>query len=146
MYHSVANPPRIPGSLTDCIACFWNSRLPGRSQNLTEFHKILKNIISVDFYSYFLAVFSVRTAEVIAAVYTADCERVFSMMRHIKKNFAISWGEREEALLAVGRNSLQNMGQCCYEVKVGRDLINSAKAATTKALEEYQKGRGNCMN
>ena len=54
--------------------------------------------------------------------------------------------DTEEALLAVGRNSLQNMGQCCYEVKVGRDLIKNTKAATMKALEEYQKGRGNCMN
>ena len=49
--------------------CFLNSRLPGRSKNLTEFQKI-KSIISVDFYSYYLAFFSVRRAEVIAAVYT----------------------------------------------------------------------------
>ena len=34
---------------------------------------------------------------------------------------------------------LFNKIKYCYEVKVGRDLIKSAKAATTKALEEYQK-------
>ena len=61
---------------------------------------------------------------------------------HIKTEFCNQLGnDTEEAFLAVGRNSLQNMGQCCYEVKVGRDLIkiSSAKAATMKALEEYQK-------
>ena len=62
------------------------------------------------------------------------------MVRHIKTEFRNQLGnDTEEALLAVGRNSLQNMCQCCYEVKVGRDLIKSAKAATMKALEKYQK-------
>ena len=70
----------------------------------------------------------------------ADCERVFSMLTHIKTEFRNQLGnDTKEALLAVGRNSLQNMSQCCYEVKVGRYLIKSAKAATMKALEEYHK-------
>ena len=53
--------------------CFLNSRIPGLSQNLKEFHKIYKkekNIISIDLYLYYFAIFSVRAAEVIAAVYT----------------------------------------------------------------------------
>ena len=60
------------------------------------------------------------------------------MVRHIKTTFRNQLGNDTKA---VGRNSLQNMGQCCYEVKVGRDLIkiSSAKAAIMKALEEYQK-------
>ena len=64
------------------------------------------------------------------------------MVRHIKTEFRNQLGnDTEEALLAVGvgRNSLQNMGQCCYKVKVGIDFIKSAKAATMKALAEYQK-------
>ena len=62
------------------------------------------------------------------------------MVRHKKTEFRNQLGNvTEEALLAVGRNSLQNMGQCCYEVKVGRYFNKSAKAATMKAHEEYQK-------
>ena len=60
--------------------------------------------------------------------------------RPIKREFRNQLvNDTDEALLAVGRNSLQSIGQCCYEVKVSRDLNKSAKAATTKALEEYQK-------
>ena len=62
------------------------------------------------------------------------------MVRYIKTEFRSQLGnDTEEALLAVGRNSLQNVGQVCYEVKVGKDFIKSAKAATMKTLEEYQK-------
>ena len=69
------------------------------------------------------------------------------MVRHIKTEFRNQLGnDTAEALLVVGRNSLPNMGQCYYEVKVGRDLIKNTKAPTMKALEEYKKGRCNCMN
>ena len=61
----------------------------------------------------------------------ADCERVFSMVRHIKTEVRNQLGndsyDTQEALLAAGRNSLQNMGQCCYDVKVGRDLLRVPK-------------------
>ena len=70
----------------------------------------------------------------------ADCERVFSMVRHIKTEFRNQLGnETEQALLAVHRNALQNQGQCCYEVKVPKELLKEAKSATMRALAEYKK-------
>lgn len=70
----------------------------------------------------------------------ADCERIFSMVRHIKTEFRHQLGnDTEQALLAVNRNGLQNKGVCCYEVQVDKKLMKEAKMATTKALDEYQK-------
>ena len=70
----------------------------------------------------------------------ADCERIFSMVRHIKTEFRNQLGSgTEEALLAVGRNALQNTNKSCFDLKIDRDLLKSAKVATMTALEENQK-------
>ena len=65
----------------------------------------------------------------------ADCEWVFSMVRHIKTEFRNQLSnETEQAILAVHRNSIQNQGQCCYEVKVSKEVLKDAKSAMQLGL------------
>lgn len=66
-----------------------------------------------------------------------ECERIFSMVRHIKTDFRNQLGNSTLcSLLAIKRNELQNRQQTCFNIDISKDLLSDVKKATSRSLQQ----------